>query len=65
MDNHQLEFAKEVENRMGNIIVVESYEEIINSITNYDEKVKKLSGSISSNNEKFNENLKNEIEKMI
>ena len=65
VNNHQLEFAKEVENRMGNIIVVESYEEMINSITNYDENVKKLSGSISSNNEKFNENLKKEIEKMI
>lgn len=65
VNNHQLEFAKEVEKRMGNIIVVESYEELVNSITNYEENVKKLSGSISSNNEKFNENLKKEIEKMI
>lgn len=65
VNNHQVDFAKEVEKRMKNIIVAEKYEELIDSITNYDEKVKKLLGSISSNNKKFNENLKKEIEKII
>lgn len=61
VNNHQLEFAREVEKRMKNIIVATTEKEIIDSIVNYDKIVKSLSNSNSSNNIKFNENL----EKMI
>lgn len=65
VNNHQLEFAKEVEKRMGNIIVAETDEEIEDSIINYNKKIEKLSNSNNSNNKKFNEALIKEIESII
>lgn len=64
VNNHQLEFAREVENRMKNIIVAKTEEELIDSITNYNQKVKTLSGDLASNNQKFNIELEKEIEQL-
>lgn len=64
VNNHQLEFAKEVEVRMKNIIVAETEEKIIDSIVNYSQKVQKLSRDMASNNKKFNFELEKEIEKI-
>lgn len=64
VNNHQLEFAKEVEARMKNIIVANTQEEIINSVVNYNQKVQNLSGDMESNNKKFNIELEKEIEKI-
>ena len=65
VNDHQLDFAREVEKRMKNIIVAENEEEIIDAIVNYEEKIKNVSGEISSNNKKFNEMLENEISKIL
>lgn len=65
VNNHQLEFARQVEKRMKNIIVAESEEEIIDAIVNYDKKTQKLNSSNDSNNKKFNEMLLQEIEKIL
>lgn len=65
VNNHQLEFAREVASRMKNIIVAENEEEIIDSIVNYDKNVKKLKGDLASNNAEFNKKLENEIKKII
>lgn len=65
VNNHQLDFAKEVEKRMKNIIVAESENEIIESIINYDKKISKLNKNNRSNNKKFNDNLKKEINKIL
>lgn len=65
VNNHQLDFAKEVEKRMKNILVAETEEEIIDCVTNYDKKVSKLNNKNHTNNQKFNEMLKNEIENMF
>lgn len=65
VNNHQLEFAREVERRMKNIIVAESNDEIIESILNYDEKIKKISLKISSNNKNFNLELEKNIKKVL
>ena len=65
VNNHQLDFSKEVEKRMKNIIVVETDEEIEDAIINYEKKVKKLSNKNNSNNKVFNDRLKEEIEKII
>lgn len=65
VNDHQLEFAREVENRMKNIIVAENEEEIIDAIVNYDKKVKNISGKILSNNKKFNENIAEEVKKIL
>lgn len=65
VNNHQVEFCKEVEKRMGNIIVAETNEEIEDAIINYDKKIKKLSNEISSNNKLFNEKIEEMIEEMF
>lgn len=65
VNNHQLEFARQVEKRMNNIIVAESDEEIMDSIINYDNRTGRLSKKSASNNEKFIELLEKEIEKIL
>lgn len=65
VNNHQLEFAKEVETRMKNIIVAENEEELNDAIINYNQKVEKLSTDIISNNKKFNIAIETEIKKLF
>lgn len=65
VNNHQLEFSKEVAKRMNNIIVAENDEELINSILNYDKIVKKMNSNNSSNNKKFCECLLKEINDIL
>lgn len=65
VNNHQLDFARQVEKRMNNIIVAESDEDIIDAIINYDNRISKLSKGAASNNEKFIESLQKEIEKIF
>ena len=65
VNNHQLEFAKEVEKRMKNIIVAEDDKNVIEAILNYDTKVKKMNKHKSSNNKEFCKKLLDEINKMF
>ena len=65
VNDHQLDFARDVEERMRNIIVAENEDEIIDAIVNYEERIKNASGDISSNNKKFNEMLEEEIKKIL
>lgn len=65
VNDHQLDFAREVEKRMKNIIVAENEESIIDSIINYDEKIKNVSGKLLNNNMIFNEKLTEEIKKIM
>lgn len=65
VNNHQLEFSKQVEQRMQNIIVAEDDEQIEDAILNYDEKVKALNRSMNSNNKEFIEKLENEIKNIL
>ncbi len=62
VNNHQLDFAREVEKRMNNIIVAEDEEDIEEAIVNYDDKVEKMSNSITSNNDKFTQELEKIVE---
>lgn len=50
---------------MKNIIVAEDDNQIIDAIINYDKKIKKLNNKNSSNNKRFCDLLKEEIEKII
>ena len=65
VNNHQLEFAKEVEKRMKNIIVAETEEEIENAIINYSNIIGKLNNNNNSNNQVFNEKLQKVLQDMI
>ena len=53
VNNHQVEFARNVENRMGTIIEVEDIEKLGEIITNYDSIVAKMNHGLNSNNTSF------------
>ncbi|WP_276923109.1 glycosyltransferase [Faecalibaculum rodentium] len=53
VNDHQVEFARNVAERMGTIIPVEDISRLGDVIKNYDQIVSKMGHSMSSNNEKF------------
>ena len=61
VNNHQVEFSKEVAKRMNNIIVAETDEDIKNAIINYDNIVSEMSVVGNGNNNDFCNNLINII----
>ena len=65
VNNHQVEFARNIVERMGIIISVENIDKLGEVIINYDEIVANMEHSVNSNNEKFNENLEQIIEELL
>lgn len=65
VNNHQLDFVKKVEESMKNIMVVETKEDLIDFVLNYDKKIKCFNSDNKSNNKKFNSKLIEEILDMI
>ena len=61
VNDHQLDFARNVEERMGTIITVENIKQLSDILSNYDRIVEGMNQGISSNNEKFNQ----ELEKIV
>ena len=64
VNDHQIEFARNVAERMGTIIPVEDIETLGDIIINYDQIVAGMGVRMSSNNSKFNEKLEKIVEKM-
>ena len=65
VNDHQLEFAKNVEERNKNIIPVYDIKDLKEKILEYEKIIKKMNLKISNNNEKFNERLEWEIKEML
>ena len=63
VNDHQVKFCKEVENRMGTIVVVEDIEKLGGVIESYDEI--KREGKNTSNNAKFCEELDSIVDEMF
>lgn len=63
VNNHQVKFAKEVESRMGNILVVEDVKKLGEVIDKYDEIKKE--GMNKSNNAKFCKRLESIVDEMF
>ncbi len=57
INNHQLDFAKLVDERQGNIILVDNIDKLESVIREYDTIVEKMPKKRSSNNIIFNENF--------
>ena len=65
VNDHQVEFAKNVERRMGTIIPVEDINTLGNIIINYDQIVTGMGHGMSSNNEKFNTELEKVVKEIM
>ena len=65
VNNHQVDFAKQVEKRNRNIIVVYDIKDLKDKILNYDKIIKKMNSGNTSNNEKFCHDFENEVESIL
>lgn len=64
VNDHQVEFARNVAQRMGTIITVENIETLGDIITNYDQIISGMNHEMNSNNAKFNEELEKLVEEL-
>lgn len=64
VNNHQVEFTRNVAQRMGSIISVEDIQMLGEIITNYDQIITKMEHGMYSNNAKFNENLEKLVDEL-
>lgn len=65
VNNHQVDFAKAVAERMGNIIPVYEINELKNVIVNYENIVAKMPSGMKSNNDKFNVELGKIVKEIV
>lgn len=65
VNDHQLNFAKIVELRLGNVILVEQIEELRKVLSNYDNIIKKMPKELISNNRKFNLEFEKIVEDIL
>ncbi len=65
VNDHQVEFARNVAQRMGTIIRVDDIEVLGEIITNYDQIVASMGHGMKSNNEKFNKKLGMLVDKLF
>lgn len=64
VNDHQLDFARQVAERMGTIIVVEDVEKLGETITEYDGIVAGMKNGMDSNNARFNRELEKIVNSM-
>ena len=65
VNDHQVDFSRNVAQRMGTIILVEDIETLGDIIKNYDQIVAGMNHGLSSNNAKFNEGLEKIVEQLF
>ena len=65
VNDHQVEFARNVAERMGTIIPVEDISKLGDIIINYDEIVAGMGHEMSSNNEKFCSELEEIVDDLV
>ena len=65
INDHQVEFAKEVAARMHTIIPVIDIDELEGILQNYDTIVAEMNNNITSNNEKFNQEFEAIVESLF
>lgn len=65
VNDHQVEFAKAVEMRQGNIIVVDDIHQLKHLIVDYDSVVSVMPAEMKSNNEKFNRSFERIVNRMF
>ena len=64
VNDHQLQFAKEVAERNGNLVVVEDIKQLDNLILKYNDIIQSMPVEIKSNNSSFNVKLEKIVQGM-
>lgn len=65
VNDHQLDFARAVAERQGNIIVIEDVTKLSETIDNYETIVNGMKNGLSSNNEKFCNRFEELVDEMM
>lgn len=65
VNDHQVKFCRQVESRMGTIIVVEDIDKLGELLEKYDELIGGMGSGIKSNNANFCEELEKIVEEMF
>lgn len=65
VNDHQMDFARNVAKRMGSIILVEDIAKLGNVISNYDKIIADIGNKMNSNNNKFNEEFEKIVNQLI
>ena len=65
VNDHQVEFCKKVQERYGNIIVVDDTDKIGDYITNYGSYISNMNSELKSNNESFCEELSRIVDDLL
>lgn len=65
VNDHQVEFVKQVEKRFNNIIPIYNIEDLKDKIINYEKIIKNMKGNRKSNNDRFCEELDKELKKLF
>ena len=65
VNDHQLNFALEVEKRQKTIMVVQNIDQLEYMITNYDALVQSMSGTLQSNNDIFIKRFRSLVEELF
>ena len=65
VNDHQVNFCRQVAKRMGTIIEVEDMDKLVKIIDNYDDEVKKMKKENLSNNKKFCKELEAIVDDMF
>lgn len=65
VNNHQLEFSRQVEKMMGTIIVAEEVDDLYNALDNYEDLTENLGNNLTSNNSNFCDKLGKIIEELV
>ena len=65
VNDHQVEFSHAVSERMGNIIVINEVEDLMETIKNYNTIVSKMQSGITNHNDEFNRKFAEIVEELF
>ena len=65
VNNHQIDFCRMVEQRQGNIIVIEDVQKLGETLEKYDEIVGSMKNGLTSNNQRFCKEFENIVNQLV
>lgn len=65
VNDHQVDFVKQVAKRQGNIIMVENIDNLKDILLNYEDIIQSMPSQMKSNNQIFNQKFEKIVDKLI